>query len=80
MRKQVAVSALAATAFALSAGFAVAQQRPSGTTTGTAPRPTTSTTSPAPTGTQHKADAKGCPPGQYKKPGHGKCGPKAHPR
>jgi hypothetical protein len=75
MRKSVIVSAIAAAAFALSAGLAVAQERPKGTTTGTAPRTPPSTTSPSPTG-----DTKGCPPGQYKKPGHGKCGPKARSR
>jgi len=79
MRKQLAGLAMVATVFALGADFAVAQQqRPSGASGGTT-RPTT-TASPSPTGTQRDADTKGCPPGQYKKPGHGKCGPRAHPR
>ena len=56
-------------------------------TTTTAPATTTTaparaTTSPTTTTTvrQDESDAKGCPPGQYKKPGHGKCGPNARPR
>ena len=96
MRKFIIMSGLSGAVLAGAFGLAEAQTGTGGGGgTGTRSAPTT-TTAPATTTTAparattapttattvgpNDSDAKGCPPGQYKKPGHGKCEPNARPR
>ena len=77
MRSQLAISIVATTILALSAGIAVAEQKPTATQgraiTGTPPHPSiTGRTERSPTANTNGANARAfCPPGQRKKPGKG---------